>query len=360
MNDLFLNLKDQPRILMEADLRPAQGTRFQPTGFPDLGPGRFQTADGRQMLLVESAQSVANRLEKVCWDESKNDLIEQLTGLPYVQIDLGQLGSTNTLLEFHRLNSPYIWKNIDASAKQFQSNFKNRIGIIEKQEQTNKKEKTDEKKKKPDKKEKDVSGVLDMRKLAKAAFYYDPNSVIHGLFLEKVAGRLRLTRLLSGFIEAEGVQAAESGGVKFDRVSPSAEELNHTAEDGFGNVPFHRTEFTAERITAFFNVDLGLLRGYGFDKEAEDLLLALSFLKIRRFISLDLRLRSACDLEVIGDITITRPGNFTMPKTEGLIDVVKEKIQLCRGKNLFANPAITRIGWSPDNDKSEKKEDKTS
>ena len=40
MADLFDKLKDAPRLLMEATLRPLQGQRFQPTGFADLGPAR--------------------------------------------------------------------------------------------------------------------------------------------------------------------------------------------------------------------------------------------------------------------------------------------------------------------------------
>jgi len=33
-------LQKSPRLLMEAQLRPLQGDRFQPTGFPELGVGR--------------------------------------------------------------------------------------------------------------------------------------------------------------------------------------------------------------------------------------------------------------------------------------------------------------------------------
>jgi len=31
-------LRNEPRLLVEVNLKPLQGTRFQPTGFPDLGP----------------------------------------------------------------------------------------------------------------------------------------------------------------------------------------------------------------------------------------------------------------------------------------------------------------------------------
>ena len=73
------------------ELKPIQGDRFQTTGFPDLGPARYQLHDGTEMLLVESSQSVANRLEAVCWDDAAGDLVKSLTGLPYVKIDLGEL-----------------------------------------------------------------------------------------------------------------------------------------------------------------------------------------------------------------------------------------------------------------------------
>ena len=38
MSNPFDKLKDAPRLLMEARLKPLQGERFQPTGFADLGP----------------------------------------------------------------------------------------------------------------------------------------------------------------------------------------------------------------------------------------------------------------------------------------------------------------------------------
>jgi CRISPR-associated protein Csb1 len=53
------------RLLMTVPLKPVQGDRFQPTGFPSLGAATYQTSHGCQ-LLVESAQSMANRLEKTC------------------------------------------------------------------------------------------------------------------------------------------------------------------------------------------------------------------------------------------------------------------------------------------------------
>src|SRR5512135_2697599 len=110
----FSALTSAPRLLLEVSLRPVQGDRFQPTGFADLGAARYTLADGKtDMLLVESAQSIANRLESAVWDDAKGDLIEALKGLPYVRVNVngkdGALGVTTTLHEPHRLNSGYIW-----------------------------------------------------------------------------------------------------------------------------------------------------------------------------------------------------------------------------------------------------------
>jgi len=68
----------------------------------------------------------------------------------------------------------------------------------------------------------DIDGVVNLRKLAATCLKHDPNSLVHGLFLTKINGRLRFPRILSAFIEASDIRRADSGGVKFDRVMPSA------------------------------------------------------------------------------------------------------------------------------------------
>jgi CRISPR-associated protein Csb1 len=344
----YERLKEVPRLLMEAELRPLQGDRFQPTGFPDLGPARYTLPDGTktEMLLVESAQSVANRMELACWDEANDDLIPELKGLPYVRIDCGELGKTSTFKEFHRLNSPYIWEGKETDAgKRFRHEFMAEVGLRPTQRRKKKGQEEGDG-------EAEVPGVLDLRRFYRAVFKWDPNSVLHGVFLEKVAGRLRMTRALSGFIEASRVQPAESGGTKVDRVLPSPKQMELDAKDGYGNVPFPRTEFVAEKITAFFNVDLALLRSYGFEDEATKLLVALALFKIKRFLSTGLRLRTACDLRVSGDLKVTEPKDFVVPLESELLEECKRLIHACRERQLFAD--VTTVTWEP-NPKSSKK-----
>jgi CRISPR-associated protein Csb1 len=320
----YEKIKDAPRLLVEARLKPLQGQRFQPTGFADLGPARYTLPDGTEMLLVESVQSVANRMELACWDQANDDLILELKGLPYIRVKKQDKGAlTNSVLEAHRINSPYILEGQD---KGIFDRLKQEVANME-------------------------IGPVDIRTLAKLVMKYDPNAVIHGVFLAKsdlAGGRLRLPRLLGGFIEASDVRPAESGGVKNDRVNPSGD-----TKQGFGNVPFHRTEFVAKEIKAYFNLDLALLHGYGIGDNPTRLLIALSLLKIRRFLSTGLRLRTACDLEVDGELIVVRPDTFTLPAESDLLKECMELIDKC--KPLFAEPAITEVEWKPSKKKREKK-----
>jgi len=98
------------RVLFEVPLVPLQGHRFQPTGFPSLGAATFQTSKGL-CLLVESVQSMANRLELTCWDEAKQDVIAELQGISHVRVERKGKFLTDTILEAHRLNSPYLLEN---------------------------------------------------------------------------------------------------------------------------------------------------------------------------------------------------------------------------------------------------------
>lgn len=313
----YTALEKAPRLLIEAELKPLQGHRFQPTGFADLGPARYKAPDGTEMLLVESAQSVANRLEFAIWDDARDDLIEEVKGLPYIRVthpDGSML--TNSILEAHRINSPYILEGKDKSV--FDYLKKDAAGL--------------------------EMGPVKLKSLAGIVMKYDANAMLHGVFLAKsdlAGGRLRLMRALSGFIEATGAGVAESGGVKNDRVDPSGD-----TKKGFGNVPFHRTEFTAKEIKAYVNLDLALLRGYGLPTEATQLLIALALLKVRRFLAYGLRLRTACDFEVCGELKVTRPDSFTIPSEQELLTEVKSKVAACGQMNgLFAEPPITEVKW---------------
>ena len=192
-------------------------------------------------------------------------------------------------------------------------------------------------------------GIFNRAALAKATFKYDPGSVLHGVFLEKLDGRARLQRCLSGFIEAQQSSVADSGGVKNDRVAPSPSALREigltvNASEGYGNVPFHRVEYTARSITAYFNLDLAQIRAYGLGENAERFLVTLALWKVRKFLDTGLRLRTACDLDMGGELEVTRPVNgFIVPPTAELETELPALIQACAAGGLFANPPVTEL-----------------
>jgi CRISPR-associated protein Csb1 len=79
-------LNSTRRLLIETELQPIQGKRFQPTGFPDLGAATYQAGEAA-CLLLESAQSMANHLEGTIWDKGGNQLNEATSGLSYVVVN---------------------------------------------------------------------------------------------------------------------------------------------------------------------------------------------------------------------------------------------------------------------------------
>jgi CRISPR-associated protein Csb1 len=345
LNQLFDQLGQASRLLIEAELRPMQADRFQPTGFPDLGAALYKAPRTREdgkveyvpMLLVESAQSMANRMEKVCWDEETNQIVAPLASppLPHVIVDLGNGLQTNSLEEAHRLNSIYIIEHKPLEQ------------IIAKA----------------------VKGAkgrpIDRAALAETIFKLDPNSLIHGVFFARstlAGGRARFQRLLSGFIEAYKVEEAHSGGVKNEMIDPSGNDAymryahlpgskeeklaTKKALDSALNVPYPRRDFVAEKIVAYFNLDLATLRGYRLGDNANRLLMALSLYKVLKVLKEGLKLRTACDFDVVS-VKATRPATVDLSDTEKLLaDVTAALPKLIEECNFGDNP-VTQIAAPP-------------
>ncbi len=304
----FAALEGSPRLLVHADLRPVQGTRFQPTGFPDLGAAEYVGPDGRRMLLVESAQSMANRLETVCWDDVADTWVPPLDGLPLVKVRRPDgKALTNSVLEAHRINSEYI-----ARTEDFESIIA-QLAYAKDQR-------------------------FDVRQqLVPWLLRYDVNSLLHGVFLEEVAGVIRLPRAISAFIEAADVRVAASGGVKHG--------LEPGRKGGEGNVPFPRDEYVSPSIRAYFNVDLAQIRAFDLGTHVEHMLIAIALFKIVRFLEHGLRLRTACDLTLASGPIVTRPGDFTFPELAEVEQQLPELIRDVAEDGRFADPRVTTVTY---------------
>jgi CRISPR-associated protein Csb1 len=304
------------KLLFDISVAPVQGHRFQPTGFPDLGAATYETDSGPS-LLVESAQSMANRLEATCWDEGAQALIPELEGLSYVRVnDKSGRFLTSTLLEAHRLNSVYVEK---ADKGDFHKMLSKEIAY-------------------------DDARPVDRPNFVRSVLKFDVGSLLHGTFLESIGGRLRLARAMSAFIEADGVKIAASGGVKNDHVMPGREGEKGSAE-GYGNVPFHRDEFTAKTITLFANIDLAQIRGYGLGTNATTLLNLLALFKLRALLDGKLRLRTACDFKVVAASVKATNAAFELPARSALSEALGPAIASCAP--LFAKDrGITTVTYA--------------
>lgn len=266
------------RVDLEVRLEPAVGSRFQPTGFPDIGAATFSRPVGdegwEECLLVESNQSMANRLESTAWDQASASPDAVFSGLPYVRVlDRDGAYLTSSRTEAHRLASAFVRESMQ-DGEQFQAVMLSRLGLV-----------------------KDRPSGL--RQLAPVLFALDPFCLVHGVFFAVKAwpNQPKVTRAVTAFVEAHDIRRADSGGVKRDDVRHSTEEGSGSAE-GYGWIPFHRTEYVARVITAFFSVDLAQLRSYGLPSAATDLLGEIARWEVRALLDGHLRFRTACDLRI--------------------------------------------------------------
>jgi CRISPR-associated protein Csb1 len=271
------------RLLFNIPLKVTQGNRFQPTGFPNLGAATY-LVNGQLSVLVESPQSLTNRLEAQVMDE-EGCPIALLSRMSYVRVMRGDQLMTTSLREPHRLNSPHLL-NAAYGAERFEETLKK---------------------------------TLDANWLS-WLFTHDVNTLIHGVFFSQVKDKhdKRLARLLSAYIEAHNATAVLSGGVKTEAVTGTGV----TAEDGGGMIPFTREEFVAEKIMLYVSLDLAHLRSYRLTEPQRRLLLALALYKVRRFISEPQRLRTACDLVAMSDEVRAEGSGLLLPSLQELEGVL--------------------------------------
>jgi CRISPR-associated protein Csb1 len=314
------------RRLYDVELTPVSGARFQPTGFPDIGAARFSypvrdngTVSWTDALIVESAQSMANRLEAVGWDAAAQRPVPELDGLPYVRVTAADDGRyiTSSRTEAHRLASAFV-KDSQIDGQDAKALIGARLGLRD-------------------------DTPLAPRDIARAIMALDPLCLVHGVFFADQAwpGQPRIARAVTAFIEAIGVRDAVSGGVKRDQVRHELGEGGGTQE-GYGFVPYHRVEYTAERIVAHFSLDTAQIAAYGLGEAGAGLLETIALWEIRSLLDGGLRLRTACDLAPA--TAITDRNGAPLPPREELAAALRELIGRC-GELLGGGEPIQAV-WN--------------
>ncbi len=292
-------LDGESRIVLKATYAPTVGSTFQPTGFPDLGPAVFDRPQpgGRTQaaILVESVQSLTNHLEGTAWDRSDDRPVEALAALPYVEVcGDGDRFLTSSRLDPHRLAGAYV-RHASLDGKTMVDVVTERLGL-----------------------EKGVP--MNWARAYDGIFKLDPLCLVHGVFFSdpkwKDYGNPKVRRAVTAVMEAHGVRPVVSGGVKRDDVNPTKGE-SRTSTEGFGFVPFGRTEYTADSIELGVAVDIEQIRGYGLGGSETQLVIAAALWELRTLLDRPMRLRTACDLELQG-VDVRRPAGWELPAANDL------------------------------------------
>lgn len=318
------------RQLFDVELQPIAGARFQPTGFPDIGAALFDRPRRQEgeilwekALLVESTQSMANRLEGTAWDDGTNAPVPLFEGLPYVRVlhDTDGEYLTSSRTEAHRLASAFI-KDGSLGGDEGRTAIRSRLNLRD-------------------------DRPVPPRDIARAVFGLDPFCLIHGVFFAEPAsvwpGQPKVARALTSFVEAIDVRRADSGGVKRDHVRHSLSDGAGGTAEGYGMVPFHRTEWTAGRIIASFSIDRAQLGSYGLGDSATALLHSIALWEIRSLLDGGLRLRTACDLRPVGAEAVDQDGD-SLPTLAELDKKVRTLIGAC--SDLVGEGGPIEVRWS--------------
>ncbi|MCL5446684.1 MAG: type I-U CRISPR-associated RAMP protein Csb1/Cas7u [Actinobacteria bacterium] len=305
-------------------LRPLTGDRFQPTGFPDIGAAVYDrpvVRDGRneweRCLLVESEQSMANHLEAAAWDKGNQRPVEALSGLPYVRV-VNEKNDylTSSRTEAHRLASAFLKDStLQRDGTSFVDHVVERFAL-------------------------ENDAPLVPRKIAPAIFALDPMCLIHGVFFadKKWPHQPKIARALTAFVEAHDVLPVITGGVKRDEVRHSVSEGAGGAGEGYGSIPFHRTEYVARDIQASFVIDHDQLVAYGLGDAATKLLATLARWEIRSLLDGGFRPRTACDLVPVDASAIS------LPTLDELTDNIRALIGEC--SDLVGEGKEIAVKWS--------------
>ncbi|WP_202820462.1 type I-U CRISPR-associated RAMP protein Csb1/Cas7u [Kytococcus schroeteri] len=309
-------------------LTPVAGDRFQPTGFPDLGPAEFSRWDADRKdwvnaLHVESPQSMANRLEATTWLEGEDVQPSVLEGLPYVQVVEERDGEdafvTCSRREAHRLASAYVMNAVTETGETGRDWLMAELGAG-KDDPANR-----------------------YHQVHRAVLRMDPLSLVHGVFFaQKDFGwQPKVARAVTSFIDATNVRPAHSGGVKTDVVRTTASE-GAGSKEGYGMVPHQRLEFTAEKITAYVTVDHEQIRSYALGDEGTELLESLVEYELAVLFSGGLRLRTACDFQVITEEVLVSGEEGALPQVDTAEKRVRAAIEAARGAGLLGDVTTLR------------------
>ncbi|MGC8874677.1 MAG: type I-G CRISPR-associated RAMP protein Csb1/Cas7g [Chloroflexia bacterium] len=263
--NLLESMYKQDRVLITAKLELTNGRFLQPTGFPDIGPCIYRDKDGRRWCLVESEQSMANRLEAVCMKDP-GVWVDDLKGLPVIAVrdPKGHLLATN-LTEAHRIASSHVLEG-KLGTRFLGEIVRDKVGVSHN----------------------DGSWPIDRRRnLEGLMFALDPAALLHGFqFVDKkffggFVG-LRQVRLIHGRLEAELSEAEPE--VYYQMVKVDQIQNDPEKETNKGQSIAAKSRIVPKDIIAAFEIDVLGLKSLALRDDWKKFLLGLALWKIGAFL----------------------------------------------------------------------------
>lgn len=298
--DLDRWLSTEDRLIVTATWRPLLGDRFQPTNFPNLGAAEY-TLNGVTTVVVDSPQSMANRLEALSWDDAAMKPRGPWRSLPYVEVRsaAGKEFLTSSRLEPHRLNGAWLRDSKTADNVEWIDFLNKDMGLS------------------PDR-------PMDWRRVCRAVFELDPMTLLHGVFFsdKRIHGQPKIARAITVTMDAKGARSVTSGGVKKDPVG-AKNELTGGSSEGYGSIPYPRVEYVADSIDSMFVLDIEQIRSYGLDSEATENLLLLGVWEIAEYLAKPRRHRTFCDL---APREVTVLGSGALPSVDELTAIIADRV----------------------------------
>jgi CRISPR-associated protein Csb1 len=342
---LLEQLYAQDYVVIRASLEPKNGNFLQPTAFPDIGPCIYRDKEGQRWCLVESEQSMSNRLEAVCM-KSPGVWVDDLKGLPLIAVrnKAGDLLATN-LTEPHRIASSYILDGKRAGNGDMRALLEEKLGL--------------------------QNGgdfwPMDRRAdLERLVFALDPSALLHGFqFVQWKFVGLRQTRLVHARLEAELADDPEVHYVmvKWDGIEP---ESTREERANKGQSIAAKSRIVPKNIVATFEIDVLGLKSLSLDEDRKKFLLGLALWKIGALLankpSFDprsratgpsLRLRADCYLTC--DVPISWSGN----SSKGTTDATELMSAKPAGLGQAEGPSFTPNTQGHDDGKQAEKSDLT-
>jgi CRISPR-associated protein Csb1 len=263
------------RLVVRCRWTPVLGEhqRFQPTNFPNLGAAEYST-DGGRTVVVDSPQSMANRLEALSWDAASRQPTGPFQGLPYVVVMSKATKNylTSSRTEAHRLSGAYLRDAKTADGEKWDRYLNDRFGLSQ-------------------------TEPMDLGRVYREIYALDPYCLIHGVFFsdKDIWGQPKVPRALTATMDAFGAQPVTSGGVKKDDVG-ARNEFTGGSVEGYGMIIYPRVDYTARRIESLFVLDVDQIRRYGLDAAATETLFLLGLWEIAAYCARPRRHRTLCDL----------------------------------------------------------------